>query len=56
MITHSIVINRPIVITPLGTELRRPSEAVLESLPTREIAPFTKEDGGIVEDSEQRRA
>lgn len=56
MLAHPILINRPIVVTPLGTKLCRPSEAVLEILPSPKMAPFTKEDGGIVEDSGQRRA
>jgi arsenate reductase len=45
MIEHPILINRPIVETPLGTKLCRPSEAVLEILPNAEIGAFTKEDG-----------
>ena len=48
MIAEPILINRPIVVTPLGTRLCRPSEAVLDILPNPEIGPFTKEDGGIV--------
>jgi len=56
MVAHPILINRPIVVTPLGTKLCRPSEAVLEILPVARIAPFTKEDGEVVEDSGQRRA
>jgi arsenate reductase len=55
MVAHPILINRPIVVTPLGTKLCRPSEAVLEILPVTRIAPFTKEDGEVVEDSGQRR-
>ena len=55
MLRYPILINRPIVVTPLGTRLCRPSEAVLEILPTPRIAPFTKEDGEIVEDTGQRR-
>ena len=51
-----VLINRPIVVTPLGTRLCRPSEAVLEILPTSKIAPFVKEDGEMVEDSGRRRA
>lgn len=56
MLRHPILINRPIVVTPLGTKLCRPSEAVLEILPTPAIAPFVKEDGDIIEDSGHRRA
>lgn len=44
MVAHPILVNRPIVITPLGAKLSRPSEAVL-SLLEREPANFTKEDG-----------
>jgi arsenate reductase len=56
MLRTPILINRPIVVTPLGTKLCRPSEAVLEILPTAKIAPFIKEDGDVVEDTGQRRA
>jgi arsenate reductase len=45
---HPILMNRPIVVTPLGTKLCRPSEAVLELLPRRPLPPFTKEDGEVV--------
>ncbi|MCW5235483.1 arsenate reductase (glutaredoxin) [Verminephrobacter eiseniae] len=55
MLAHPILINRPIVVTPLGTKLCRPSEAVLEILPTPKIAPFSKEDGEIVIDDGVRR-
>lgn len=48
MMAHPILINRPIVVTPLGTKLCRPSEAVLDILPNPEIGPFTKEDGEVV--------
>jgi len=54
MLADPILINRPIVVTPLGARLCRPSEAVLEILPCGPIAPFTKEDGTPVEDSGQR--
>ncbi len=47
MIEHPILVNRPIVITPKGTKLTRPSEAVLDLL-DRKPASFTKEDGEIV--------
>lgn len=53
---HPILMNRPIVQTPLGTRLCRPSEAVLEILPVAKLAPFTKEDGEVVEDTGVRRA
>lgn len=45
---HPILLNRPFVVTPLGTRLCRPSEAVLDILPNPEIGPFTKEDGEVV--------
>jgi arsenate reductase len=45
MMEHPILINRPIVETPLGTRLCRPSEAVLDILPKAQQAPFAKEDG-----------
>lgn len=45
MLAHPILINRPIVVTPLGTRLCRPSEVVLEILPDRQLGAFTKEDG-----------
>ena len=46
MLTHPILINRPFVVTPLGTRLARPSEAVLDILPPDIFAgAFTKEDG-----------
>jgi arsenate reductase len=45
MLAHPILINRPIVVTPIGAKLCRPSEAVLEILPNPQRAPFTKEDG-----------
>ncbi len=53
---HPILMNRPIVVTPLGTVLSRPSEAVLEILPVPTIAPFTKEDGERIVDTGVRRA
>ena len=45
---HPILINRPIVVTPLGVKLCRPSEAVLDILPDKPMAPFTKEDGEVI--------
>jgi arsenate reductase len=48
MLAHPILINRPIVVTPLGVVLARPSEAVLDILPNPDIGPFTKEDGEVV--------
>jgi arsenate reductase len=46
---HPILINRPIVVTPNGVKLCRPSEAVLELLPNLHIGRFVKEDGEVVE-------
>lgn len=48
MLAHPILINRPLVVTPKGTRLCRPSEVVLEILPNADIGPFTKEDGEVV--------
>ncbi len=48
MLAHPILINRPIVQTPLGTRLCRPSETVLDILPSPQQAPFVKEDGEAV--------
>ena len=56
MLEHPILINRPIVVTPLGTKLCRPSEAVLDILPNPDIGPFTKEDGEVVLAKEGGRA
>jgi arsenate reductase len=53
---HPIMLNRPIVVTPLGTKLCRPSEEVLEILPAARMAPFIKEDGERIDDSGERRA
>jgi len=55
MLAHPILINRPIVITPWGARLCRPSEAVLEILPVPQKGPFTKEDGEPVLDKQGRR-
>ena len=55
MVEHPILMNRPIVVTPLGTRLCRPSEAVLDILPSPQLAPFAKEDGEPVIDSKGRR-
>lgn len=48
MLAHPILINRPIVITPKGVKLCRPSEAVLDILPNPHIGRFVKEDGEII--------
>lgn len=50
MLAHPILINRPVVVTPLGTKLCRPSEAVLEILPDPQKGAFTKEEGEQVID------
>ncbi|MCG5478420.1 arsenate reductase (glutaredoxin) [Sinorhizobium alkalisoli] len=56
MIEHPILINRPFVVTRLGTRLARPSEAVLDILPADAFkGPFVKEDGEAVLDGEGRR-
>lgn len=55
MLAHPILINRPIVVTSLGTMLARPSEAVLDILPNADIGPFTKEDGEVVIDAQGKR-
>lgn len=55
MIAHPILINRPIVVTPLGAKLCRPSELVLDILANAEIGPFTKDDGEVVIDADGRR-
>lgn len=51
MLSHPILINRPIVVTPLGVKLCRPSEAVLDLLRTPQRGEFRKEDGELVVDS-----
>jgi arsenate reductase len=51
MLQHPILINRPIVVTSLGTRLCRPSELVLEILPDPQQGAFTKEDGEQVVDT-----
>jgi arsenate reductase len=55
MLAHPILINRPIVVTPLGVKLCRPSEAVLDLLPQPQQGAFTKEDGEAVVDAQGRR-
>ncbi|WP_295531405.1 arsenate reductase (glutaredoxin) [uncultured Pseudacidovorax sp.] len=55
MLEHPILIERPIVVTPLGVRLCRPSERVLEILPRPQQGAFTKEDGEKVVDAEGRR-
>lgn len=55
MLAHPILINRPVVVTPLGTRLCRPSEAVLDILPAPQQGAFTKEDGEKVIDEHGNR-
>jgi arsenate reductase len=56
MLAHPILINRPFVVTPMGTRLSRPSEVVLDILPAEIFhGPFTKEDGERILDEEGRR-
>jgi len=56
MLKDPILINRPFVITPMGTRLSRPSEVVLDILPADAFkGPFTKEDGERVLDDEGKR-
>jgi len=55
MLAHPILINRPLVVTPLGVKLCRPSEAVLDILPNPQQAAFAKEDGEQVVDAKGQR-
>lgn len=55
MLAHPILINRPIVVSPLGTRLCRPSERVLDLLPAVPLSAFSKEDGEVVIDAQGRR-
>lgn len=55
MLQHPILINRPVVVTPLGTRLCRPSEIVLDILPEDQKGPFTKEDGEKIIDEAGKR-
>jgi arsenate reductase (glutaredoxin) len=52
---HPVLLNRPIVVTPKGVRLCRPSEAVLDLLPEDGLKPFVKEDGEVVIDPDGRR-
>ena len=54
-LAHPILINRPIVVTPLGVRLCWPSEAVLEILPATQQGEFTKENGERIIDEHGRR-
>jgi arsenate reductase len=55
MLEHPILINRPIVVTPWGTRLCRPSEVVLDILQLPQLGAFTKEDGEPVIDAQGQR-
>lgn len=55
IVAHPILMNRPIVVTPLGTRLCRPSEAVLDILPSPQAAPFDREAGEPVIGAKGRR-
>jgi arsenate reductase len=55
MLAHPILINRPIVITPWGVKLCRPSELVLDILPLPQRGPFAKEDGEMLIDAQGSR-
>ena len=55
MLAHPMLINRPIVVTALGTRLCRPSEAVLDILPLPQRAAFAKEDGELVVNAQGAR-
>lgn len=55
MLAHPILINRPFVVTKLGIRLCRPSELVLDILPSPQQGAFTKEDGEVVIDAQGRR-
>ncbi len=55
MMAHPILINRPLVVSPLGVKLCRPSEAVLDLLPSKQIGAFAKEDGEEVVDVSGQR-
>ena len=54
-LAHPILINRPIVVSPLGVMLCRPSEVVLDLLPARQRGVFTKKDGKrVIDDAGDR--
>ena len=55
MMEHPVLINRPLVVSPLGVRLCRPSEAVLDILPASQLGAFTKEDGERVVDANGNR-
>jgi arsenate reductase len=55
MVQHPILMNRPVVVTPLAAKLCRPSEAVLDILPHPQLGAFAKEDGEVVVNAEGER-
>jgi len=55
MMEHPILINRPLVVSPLGVKLCRPSEEVLDLLPNAQLGAFAKEDGEVVIDADGKR-
>lgn len=55
MLAHPILINRPLVVSPLGVKLCRPSETVLDLLPAAQTGAFSKEDGERVVDASGQR-
>jgi arsenate reductase len=55
MIAHPLLINRPLVVSPLGVRLCRPSEAVLDLLPDSQQGAFAKEDGEQIVDAAGQR-
>jgi len=55
VVQHPILMNRPVVVTPLGAKLCRPSEAVLDILPDPQRAAFSKEDGEAVVNAQGQR-
>ncbi len=55
ILAHPVLMNRPVVVTPLGTRLCRPSEVVLDLLANPQRGAFSKEDGEAVIDAEGRR-
>ena len=52
---NPILLNRPVVVSPRGARICRPSETVLDLLPSEGLQPFTKEDGEVVIDADGRR-
>lgn len=55
MMAHPVLINRPLVVSPLGVKLCRPSEEVLDLLPAAQLGAFAKEDGEVVVDAAGQR-